>query len=524
MLPHRHSLARVALPILLLASLASTRATVSLPPVISDNMVLLRDAKVHLWGKAAAGEKIAISLGEAKTEVTADPQGKWSAHLENLKAGGPFTLNIQGNNTLAVKNVLVGEVWFASGQSNMGFPLRNSGATAEIAQANFPEIRFFSTLKTVAAEPAESIAGKWIVCSPAQAGSFAAVPYYFAKDIHQRLKVPVGMVVSASGGTDIESWVRRAEYDSRPDLASARARWAEDVKKFPATKEKYDKEYAAWKEEADKITASGGRPTKGPPREPRGPGTFWEPGSLYNGMIAPLSPFTVRGFLWYQGENNTNNGLGYAPLLKALIESWRAQWGLGDLPFLIMQLPGCRKATPEPSESGWAELRESQQKALKLPNTGMAVTLDLGLKAKGDLHPLDKTEFTRRLVLQAMNLVYGDKETVAFGPVFREATTKGGAMQITFDHIGGGLVTPENAPIKGFAIAGADHKFHWADAKIEGDSVVVSSAKVTAPVAVRYGWADLSDANLFNKEGLPAAPFRTDNWPRAGQVAAEPAE
>jgi len=492
-------------------------ATVSLPTLISDNMVLQRDAKARLWGKAAAGEKITAKIAGATAETTADADGRWSLHLDELKAGGPYELVIQGTNTLTIKNVLVGEVWVASGQSNMGFPLRNAKNDAEIAKANFPEIRYFAVLKTVSGKPLDTATGRWLVVQPTQnsAGSMSAVSYYFARDLQDRLKVPVGMITSALGGTDIEAWVAPSEVESRKDLEFVRQRWAEDLKKWPALKEQYDKGMAAWQEEWKKAAAAGTRPKNGPPREPRGPGTQWEAGSLYNGMIAPISPYTIKGFIWYQGENNTNNGVGYAPLLTALIESWRKTWGSGDLPFLFMQLPACRKAMPEPGESGWADLRESQQKNLKLPNTGMAVTLDLGLKAEGNLHPPDKTEFARRLALQAMHLVYGDNSSVVSGPVFKDAKADGPTMKVTFDEVHGGLTTdPSGAPVKGFTIAGADKIFHWADAKIDGDTVIVSSAKVPKPVAVRYGWADLPDVNLFNKDGFPAAPFRSDDWPK----------
>ncbi len=467
----------------------AAQAAVRLPALVGDHMVLQRDANVPIWGWAEPGEKVTISFrGRAYTAVPA-AAGKWRAVLPATPAGGPYTMTIKGQNTIRIQDVLVGDVWLASGQSNMELPLRDKNAPSpnayplplnaeqEVAAANFPQIRQFTVRKTVAYQPQTASTGsEWQVCSPATAGRFSAVGYFFARDLYQRYHVPIGLISSPWGGTPAEAWVS-----------------GEALKKLP--------DFAAPVAELEKLAGAPGPPAKDAQNGPA---------VLYNGMIAPLIPYALKGVIWYQGESNTARADQYRALFPALIADWRGRWGY-DFPFLFVQLANFTPALPEPAESEWAELREAQAGALALPRTGMAVAIDIG--ESDNIHPANKQEVGHRLALAARKVAYADNAVVAAGPTFQSMAVAGSKVRLKFTNLGSGLITKGNGPPKGFAVAGADRKFYWAAATQEGPDIVLTCAAVPAPVAVRYDWANNPDGNLYNKEGLPAAPFRTDQWP-----------
>ncbi|HAU39151.1 MAG TPA: 9-O-acetylesterase [Phycisphaerales bacterium] len=634
-----------------------------LPAVLGDNMVLQSGRDVPVWGWAAPGAKVAVKLESASAEATADKDGRWMTKLPALKAGGPFEMTVTaGTESLTVKNILVGEVWICSGQSNMQWSVnRSNNAKEEIAAADYPKIRLFTVRNTATEQPQDDCQGKWVECSPTTVPGFSAVGYFFGRDLHKQLNVPVGLINTSWGGTPAQSWTSLEklkanellkpyvdQYEkavAKPKIATmeeyekARAEWEAKVYQTDPGNKGLEQGFAApghdvsdWKEmklpsawesagmnidgavwfrkevsvpeawaEKDltldlgaiddfdttyfngeqvgatgsetpdawnvrrKYTVpgkrvraganviavrifdrySGGGITRGPmtlsPVEgkdakpidltgewkckvelalkplPRPPAPF-KPGqqnphlssSLYNGMIHPLIPFALRGAIWYQGESNAGQAWLYRTLFPAMIEDWRAQWKQGDFPFLWVQLANYTAAKDQPGESNWAELREAQSMTLRLPNTGQAVIIDIG-EAK-DIHPRNKQDVGARLAMAARKIAYGEN-LVYSGPVYKSMKVEGDKVILTFDHVSSGLEARGAEGLKGFAIAGEDRNFVWGEAKIVGDTVVVRSEQVSAPVAVRYAWANNPPCTLYNKEGLPASPFRTDDWP-----------
>jgi len=517
---------RVAVSVgcLLAAVVSPALGEVKLPKVFADGMVLQQDMKVPIWGTAAPGEKVTVTFGDHKATAVADDKGAWRTTIGPLAASDqPAELTVAGTNALKLANVLVGEVWVCSGQSNMAWSVRNSNnADAEIADAkNYPLIRLCTVARTIARQPADDARISWAVCDPQSVRGFSAVGYFFGRELHKRLQRPVGLVHSSWGGTPAEAWTSRtmlATLEFMPerlaasdqaiagyDPAAAQARLREATEK--------------WKKQVEQAKAEGKRP----PRQPR----LWDPtrsphtpSVLFNGMIAPIVPYGIRGAIWYQGESNAGRPAEYRTLMPALIRDWRRHWGQGDFPFLLVQLANFRALQPQPSEGGWALLREAQLMTVSaLPAVGMATAVDIG--EANDIHPKNKQDVGRRLALAAMAIAYGQK-LVYSGPVYKSMKVADGKIVLSFDHVGGGLVAllkPQESPysksgppLRGFAIAGADKQWVWADAKIVGDTVVVASEKVPAPVAVRYGWANNPIGNLYNKQALPASPFRTDDW------------
>ncbi|HWB60479.1 MAG TPA: sialate O-acetylesterase, partial [Chthoniobacteraceae bacterium] len=481
-------------------------AEVRLPAIISDNMVLQQKSKATIWGDADPNEKVTVKIAGATQSVTAGVDGHWAMKLSPLKPGGPYEMTITGRNKITIENVMVGEVWVCAGQSNMAWPLRSAkDAQSEIAAAQYPKIRVFTLANNASPTRQAYCDGKWIVCDPSKAGDFSAVAYFFGREIFDSQKIPVGLIVSASTGpSKAEDWIPADGLDLDPDLRTLAAGKSGDAE---MEKEEYKRRYAGWVEASAKAKED----NQPAPPEPQAPGDDAKAPSystLFNGMISPILPCSIRGVAWYQGEANTGNPQLYRKLFPVLIRSWRQSWGQGDFPFLFVQLPGFRLKQTLPGNSEWAELREAQAMALKLPKTGMAVTIDIG---EDNIHPADKQDVGRRLALLARADVYGD-DNAASGPVFSSSKAEGNHIVIDFKQLDGGLVAKDGQALKGFAIAGADKKFVWADAKIVGDTVVVSSDQVATPVAVRYAWGDNPDCNLFGKGGLPAAPFRTDNW------------
>lgn len=486
---------------------------VRLPAVIGDNMVLQQGEPVGIWGWADPNEQVMVSVSWHSMEwaVKADKDGKWKFNVTSPKVGGPYEITLKGKNTVAIKNILVGEVWVCSGQSNMQMAVRSSAnSQEEIAAAKYPKIRLFYVQREVAAKPKDDCTGAWVECSPESIPGFSAVAYFFGRELHKELNVPIGLIHTSWGGTPAEAWTTSEMLQTDEDFKPILTRYEELVANYPQAKADYDKKVEQWKQAVEKAKAEG----KNPPRRPgapRGPDNPHSPSGLYNAMIAPLIPYGIQGAIWYQGESNAGRAYQYRELFPAMITSWRKTWGQGDFPFLFVQLANFKAVKEEPGESDWAELREAQLKTLSLPNTGMAVIIDIG-EAK-DIHPKNKQDVGKRLAAWAMGTTYGRKAAAYSGPLYRAMKVDGNKVTLSFDQIGTGLVAKGDGPLKGFAIAGEDKKFVWADAKIEGGTVVVSSEAVANPVAVRYAWADNPICNLYNKEGLPASPFRTDEWP-----------
>jgi len=492
-------------------------ANVRLPAVISDNMVLQAGSRVSLWGWADPNEEINVAVSWRKVDWTiqADDAGKWSFQMSAPDVGGPYEITLKGKNTITVKNILAGEVWVCSGQSNMQMATQDAAnAKQEIAAANYPQIRLFTVTRKVAEKPQDDCAGKWVECSPETVGIFSAAGYFFGRELYKELKQPVGLIHTSWGGTAAEAWTSPVALQENPNLEPLLKRYKEALAVYPQAKAKYDEAMAKWPEAAKKARAEG---KQAPPRPgaPMGPENPNSPSGLYNAMIAPLIPYTIRGAIWYQGESNAGRAYQYRDLFPTMIKSWWNAWaqeGQEDFAFLFVQLANFMDVKEEPGDSTWAELREAQLMTLELPNTGMAVIVDIG-DAK-NIHPVNKQDVGKRLALWALADSYG-KDVVHSGPLYRSMEKKDNKIVLSFDPVGGGLVAKGGEPLKGFAIAGADHKFVWADARIEGDKIVVSSEKVTDPVAVRYAWADNPVCNLYNQADLPASPFRTDTWPGA---------
>ncbi|MFA5865762.1 MAG: sialate O-acetylesterase [Phycisphaerae bacterium] len=483
------------------------RAEVKLPAVISDHMVLQQGMKVPLWGWAQPGETVTIALADQRSRTTADAQGRWIVRLNPLKTGGPFDLTVTGKNTIKVRDVLIGEVWFGSGQSNMQWPVHASrDAAKEIGAANYPKIRLFHVDEVIAETPLEDVRGQWVSCSPETVGSFSAVSYFFGRNLHKTLNVPVGLIYSSFGGSPSESWTRYDELKAHQEFKPLLNYWKNRLASYPEKMKQYERDLAQWEQGAKKAKEANQVPPA-KPRKPYGKNNPNLPGVLYNGMIHPIIPFGIRGVIWYQGESNSYRAFQYRRLFPLLIHSWRRDWGQGDFPFLFVQLPnygGARAYT-------YAELREAQLLTLKtVPNTGMAVTIDIG--EANDIHPQNKQDVGYRLSLIALAKVYGRGEAYS-GPVYDSMQIKDHKVYLRFKHADGGLIV-RGGPLKGFAIADRKNmNFVPAEAKIEGDTVVVWNDKIVHPVAVRYAWADNPECNLYNGAELPAGPFRTDDWP-----------
>ncbi len=498
---------RLCLAVSLLLT-AAAQADVRLPSLISDNMVLPQETPANIWGWADPQEQVSVQLAGKKVEAIADAQGKWSVKLAGLTPGEAGDLTITGKNTLTVRNVAVGEVWVGSGQSNMEWSVRSSAnPTEEAAAATFPQIRMFTVARAPKLEPQEECAGKWEVCTPETVSNFSAVAYYFGRKLHQSLKVPIGLIHSSWGGTPAEHWTPKEVLAAEPELAGMVKSWETAVAAYPAAKEAHDKVIAEWQVTADAAKAAG-TPVPKKPDAPRGGDPFGSPGCLYNGMIHPLLPYTIRGAIWYQGESNASRATQYAKLFPTMIQSWRERWAVGEFPFLFVQLANFMQRHDQPTESQWAALREAQLQTLELPHTGMAVAIDIG--EAGDIHPKNKQEVGRRLALNALATVYYHEQEFS-GPIFTGAQVEDGKIRLSFRHAQG-LKALDGAKLTGFAIAGEDRKFVWAEAEIQGDHVVLQSPQVATPVAARYAWADNPAANLGNEAGLPASPFRTDTW------------
>jgi sialate O-acetylesterase len=460
------TLVLVSVCVVVAAGLA--RADVRLPKIIGDHMVLQQGKPLPVWGWADAGEKVTVTVGESKATATADDDGKWMVKLDAMEAGGPCQMTVQGNNTITLEDILIGEVWVCSGQSNMQWPVTASDKPQEeIAAADYPNLRLFTVARKVAEKPMDDCEGSWAACSPQTVPGFSAVAYFFGRHLHKELDVPVGLINTSWGGTIAEAWMSHDGLLGEPDFEPILERAAQFNPKTPN-----------------------------------------QASNLYNGMLHPLIPFAIQGAIWYQGESNCTRAEQYRKLFPAMIQDWRKNWGQGEFAFLFVELA--------PFRYGWAdprclpELWEAQFGTLELANTGMTVITDIGNLV--DIHPKNKQEVGRRLALWALANTYG-KDLVYSGPLYDSMTVEGDKIRIRFKHVGGGLVA--KGQLGPFTIAGLEGPFPQflpATATIDGDTVVVQSDRVKKPVAVRFGWFDTAVPGLFNKEGLPASPFRTDDF------------
>lgn len=500
------------------------QADIILPRVFGDNMVLQRDKPVPVWGKADPGEKITVAFADQKQTTTADENGSWQVSLDPLPANKmPQSFVVCGKNKLTLENVLVGEVWLCSGQSNMEWVVdKCANPEEEKAAANFPEIRHFKVPRTSSAFPQADAKANWQVCSPTTVGGFTATGYYFARGLFQELDVPIGLLHSSWGGTSIEVWVSPESVATIPELAELQAKVFSQSSLSPEGKkrhEEYLEQLKKWTA-ATEVALAKNQPLTEPPTVPWPAWENPQPTQLYKGMIHPLAPFAMQGAIWYQGESNGSDDAIYLNKLQALINGWRAKWNQGDFPFYIVQISNFSKASDDGKT--WSKVREAQMNALSsIPNTGLAVTVDIG--ETKDIHPKNKQDVGKRLALWALAGPYA-KDIDPSGPLYKGFSVEGSKIRISFNHAKDGLmvgkkdglaaVVPEaDGKIKWLEIAGEDQQFKRADAVIEGSELVVSSPEVAAPVAVRYAFKqDPAGANLYDQQGLPASPFRTDLW------------
>jgi sialate O-acetylesterase len=486
----------LAVALFLLCSLPLC-AEVKLPALFSDHMIVQRQRPVHVWGMADRGERVAVSFrGESKT-TSADRLGRWDLYLAPGEAGGPFEMTVRGKNALTLHDVLVGDVWLASGQSNMEFPTRKAdNSDAEIAAAKYPKIRLLLVKKTYSDYPrSDVVVVPWTPCNPASVADFSAVAYFFGREIHRRERVPIGLIDATWGGTPVEAWTSLPALTADAGLMPVFAARA-------ALMNTQEESLLSIEDEERQIeeAKSAGKPVPSFPWH--GNMNSWAPAALYNGMIAALTPFAIRGVIWYQGEANSRLELVpamYGRVFPTMIQDWRTAWGEGDFPFLYVQLANFTSTNLE----DWATIREAQRKALGLRNTAMVVTIDIGNPE--DVHPTNKQDVGARLALAGRAVAYGEAIEYS-GPLFRGMSSDGSALRLWFDHAPGGLQT-KGEGLRGFEIAGEDGRFHPAEAKIDDASVIVSSIAVPRPKSVRYGWTNSPDSNLYNGAGLPASPF-----------------
>jgi len=656
---------RILLFIICLLVALNTMATVKMPAVFSDNMVLQQKSSVPFWGSAAPGKllKITTSWDQKVYETTVGSNGNWETKVSTPSYGGPFSIEINDGTPVVLHNVMIGEVWICSGQSNMEMPLGGWGKVLnyeqEIAAANYPDIRLLQVNKKTSTKPLADLSvasGGWVSCSPQTVAEFSSVGYFFGATLYNDLKIPIGLINTSWGGTIAEAWTSGDMLKTMPDFTAAVTQMEKVNEKGYDTELNYEQQLARWRSEVNKAdkgyqdekalwtdrnfvdtdwktmeipclwedkelinfdgvvwlrrtvsipanwqnkelklsldmidddditffngvevgrtegwnldrnytipaklvksgkavitvrifdTGGGGGIYGNPakinlrldadnsiglagkwqysigfklsqiPARPADPNSPNRPTVLYNAMIHPIVPFTIRGAIWYQGESNDSRAYQYRELFPLMIKDWRNQWNL-SFPFYFVQLANFTKSPEQPEESNWAELREAQLQTMHLENTGMAVSIDIG--DEKDIHPKNKKEVGRRLALIAEAKTYNQKIPYS-GPVYNTFVIEKNTIRIKFFHTDGGLKTPDGTALKGFAIAGPDHKFRWAEATIDGNEIIVSCKDVSDPVAVRYAWAKNPVCNLYNGAGLPASPFRTDDWPgvTAGQ-------
>lgn len=511
---------------LLLMLNTSIFAEIKLPAIFCNHMVLQRGVEIPFWGTARPGEKIGILLNGKIKEIIVDSAGNWLVKFPKQKAGGPYKMDIFGDNTITLEDVYVGDVWLCSGQSNMDMTVAKEdrywcGVTneaEEVANANFPLIRFFDVDFTPSHSVKTDVTGKWEICSSQTVGHFSAVAYFFAREIYQKYKIPMGMVTSAYGASTAETWISKEALAAHPNLKplldAYTAKWDKFVADSAVTMKKYREELTKFKGDMAAIQSAVGDVSAKKPKAPRNPDPSIDqhnPYVCYNGMINGLIPYAIKGALWYQGESNGPSANQYREIMETLIADWRSKFGVGDFPFLYVQLANYGKPMEKPVEDGSMMIvREAQVLNLSVKNTGMAVAIENAGNEPTNIHPKNKQDIGYRLGLIARAKVYGEKVEYS-GPLYKTYKVKKNTIILSFDHVGKGLVA-KNDSLTGFAICGEDKKWIYADAKIVGKTVVVSSPAVPNPIAVRYCWGTNPPASLKNKNGLWSPNFRTDNW------------
>lgn len=514
----------------ILGGVAGVVAEVKPHALFTENAVLQQGDPVPVWGTADPGDVVTVEFAGQKKTATVDADGRWLVKLDPMKASSkPAEMLISAANpkseiqNLKFRNILVGEVWLCSGQSNMAWPLsRTENAQPVIDAADDPLLRLFHVSTPIAEQPQRDVAARWSSCTPGSVASFSAVGYYFGRDLRKARDVPVGLIQAAVNGTPGEAWIRREVLEGEPGVKGALDRFAARVAGYPQLLAQHDAKLVEHKAAVEKAKQAGTQPPAEPPPplDPRKHRA--RPSGCYNAYIAPLQPFAIKGVLWYQGEGNASFAHEYRTMLPLLIRSWRDAWDREgvqgseasslsrDFPFLIVQLAPIGPRLDYPVENDWAELREAQRVTSRtVPGTGLVVITDCG--AEKDIHPPRKEPVGARLALAARGIAYGEP-IVWSGPSFRSVRVEGDKAIVSFDHVGGGLVA-KDGELTGFTIAGEDRKFFNARAIIDGQTVVASSPQVAHPVAVRFGWASFPVVNLYNREGLPASPFRTDDFP-----------
>ncbi len=491
--------------VLLVFASSVLNAKVSLPNIFSDHMVLQRNHENLIWGKANPGEKIQVSIERQKHKTVADNDGNWKVKLDSMKAGGPYVLSVKGENKLEFKNVLIGEVWVCSGQSNMGMSVAQSNhSDIEIASANYPDIRLMTVPRIGADTPQDNFESKWVECSPKSVRDFSAIGYFFGRRLHHTLGVPIGLINNAWGGSAIEAWIPTDVMKKTGEYDEFVIDWEQHVSEYS------DEKHALRLAEYDQWLKDGKPGKKRWKPEDIRIGRK-RPGNIYNAMVYPLIGYGIKGTIWCQGESNVGRAYQYRSMFPLMINTLRKHWEQGDFPFYWVQLADFNKELKEPTCSSWAELREAQTMTLSLPNTGEAVVFDTG--ESRDIHPRDKQTSANRLVCHALTKDYG-YDFITESPRYSKMEVDGNKAIITFNNVASKLYSFDVDTVYGFTIAGEDQKFERAHAKIiSKNQVEVYSRKIIKPVAVRYGWADNPVVNLYDRKGLPLTPFRTDDWP-----------
>lgn len=489
----------------------TARGDVKLPAIFGSHMVLQQGQKDRVWGTADAGEEVTVTIADQTKTAKAGADGKWMVTLDELKIGGPHALTVKGKNTVTFDDVLVGEVWICSGQSNMQQAVKDArDPDLEVRTAKYPQIRLISVPQVGTQEPQSDFQGKWEVCSPETVGQFSAVGYFFGRQLHETLDVPVGLIDNAWGGSACEAWIRRDILAADGKYQNLLDGWTKRESSLTQDKAEYETKLAAWKI-AEAAAKAEGKPV---PQQPQNPENAMRgnsrPGNIYNGVLKPTIGYGIRGAIWYQGESNAGRAYQYRDMFPLMIDSWRKEWGIGDFSFFWVQLADFLAEKTEPGDSAWAELREAQTMTMsRLPKTGQAVIIDLG--EANDIHPRNKLDVAKRLARWALARDYG-VEVPYQSPLVSTTEKQGSKLIVTFGNVTGIKSFDVGEP-RGFAIAGEDKKFVWANAKIVGNKVEVWSDAISEPVSVRYGWADNPVCNVYSTDGLPVTPFRTDDWP-----------
>lgn len=507
---------------LLIFPIVLVHSEVTLPNLISSNMVMQRNTEVPIWGWGSPGEEISITLNSEEgttlhtLSTVVDVDGNWQVKLPSMDTGGPYMMRIVGNNTLELRNILVGEVWICSGQSNMQWSVNASkDKEKEIAAAKYPNIRLFYVPRRASGFLQHNVTAEWKKTNPETIPNFSAVAYYFGRKLHKDLNVPIGLINTSWGGTRIEPWTPPTGFAAVPALKSISEEIDRVQSHYRQNLPTKIKEIEEWVDKTKIALETDATLTQLPViNHPFNNHT--RPTAIYNNMIHPLIPFAIRGAIWYQGESNVREGMLYHKKMKALIHGWRKVWQQGEFPFYFVQLApfnydrNAARRGIKPNPFVLPKLWESQIASLSIPNTGMVVTTDIS--NINDIHPKNKQDVGYRLALWALAKTYDKEGLVYSGPLYKAFEVKADTIHIRFDHVGGGLMSSDGKPLTWFEISGEDKQYHDAEAIIEGDTIIVSSQSVTNPIAVRFGWNQVAEPNLVNKEGLPASPFRTDSW------------